>query len=164
MVSRRREPPIATTIGTIASQYAQHGAARRANVNNGCYTSIRMTVRPRESHDTTQLRPKTNVFLIFIIYTTKEWKNGAVGWFAAGRCSSHGRRTTNVPVVSYEYTTLKNGSIGTPLRKWTSAYSRALMDAVQSGELAAYSSYIRQLFLCARRLVLRSFEKCPTIK
>ena len=44
--------------------------------------------------------------------------------FAAGRCSSHRRRTTNVPVVSHEYTALSNGSIGTPLRKWTSAYSR----------------------------------------
>jgi len=69
-IDNNRQLPAITNIGTTPARYAQHGTAECSNVNNRCYSGILgQTTTVARCH---QLRPKTNVLPIFIIYTTKE--------------------------------------------------------------------------------------------
>lgn len=113
----RLEPPTATDIGSISAQYAQHGGtAECPNVNNGCYTW-------NDCPTTTEATPPDSVpkrafcrYLLFI--QQKNGKNAARRRQVCVAVVIEDVRPMR-SVLLREYTTLSNGSMGTPIRKWT---------------------------------------------
>jgi len=130
------------------------------NVNNGCTIHIgaRTTFGLRLSDDATQLGPRTNVLSVFIIHTTKERRTPR----SAGLLSIFAVVIEDVRPMCQSYCAidsaeLSNGSVGTRYVNGLRAYTEPT-DAVQPAMLPVRSLYNHRLFLCRRRLVMRSTE------
>ena len=141
-----REPPIGTNIGSIHSQYAQHGTAECPTVDNGCYSgtwggwlSEYNSVAWRYPA-ASQNERFADIYYSYIQPKNEKTPRSAGLWPIVAEVTEDIRPMCQSYCTNILRWAMVALGLWMPLRKWTSTYT-ALMDDVQYAILCAYSLY-----------------------